>query len=162
MSVNYGIGLVVLYLFDKLWKLDAGIPEISARSVHRWSAGVLVCLGAWIALSLVLLNTSATDTTSVRAAALHYDAGVPWSGVERFGDLTRQAAPQGAQVIVWPETAIEDDPRVTNTAEFRQLAAETNAYLALGYFVEVNGKGWRNEVTVLAPEGRFLGVYGKD
>ena len=47
-------------------------------------------------------------------------------------------------------------------AKFRQLAAESNAYLTLGYFVKVNEQVWRNETTVLSPDGHFLGVYGKD
>jgi apolipoprotein N-acyltransferase len=82
--------------------------------------------------------------------------------VNKFAELTRQAARQGAQIIVWPEMAIEGDPRITNTAGFQQLAAETHAYLALGYFVSVTDKIWRNEATLLKPDGRFLGVYGKD
>jgi apolipoprotein N-acyltransferase len=79
-----------------------------------------------------------------------------------ISELTRQAAQNNAQIVVWPEIAIEGDPQVTNTAEFRQLAAETNAYLNLGYFVEVTDRLWRNETTVLSPDGQFLGIYGKD
>lgn len=32
----------------------------------------------------------------------------------------------------------------------------------LGYFVEVTDRLWRNETTVLSPDGQFLGIYGKD
>ena len=137
MFVNYGLGLGALYLFDKRWKLDPDVRPLAGRPVRNWGLGLL--------------------------AALHYDAGEsPWHSVDKFVEITRQAARQGAWVIVWPEKAIEGDPQVTNTAEFRQLAAETNAHLALGYFVKVTDKIWRNETTLLAPDGRFLGVYGKD
>lgn len=160
MFVNYGLALGALYLFDRRWKLDADAPVIGAAWARRWLVGVLVALIAWAGLSLALWRTPTTPT--VRAAALHYDAGVPWSGVEKFMDLTREAADKGAQVIVWPEMAIEGDPQETHSAEFRRLAAETEVYLALGYFVQVTDRVWRNETTVLAPDGQFLGVYGKD
>lgn len=161
MFVNYGLGLGALYLFDTRWKLDSDAPLIARRSVRNWGFGLLAVLVAWTGLSLALLRTPATAT--VRVAALHYDSGTPiWGSVEKFNALTRQAAQRGAQIVVWPEIAIEGDPQVTNTAEFRQLAAETNAYLALGYFVKVTEQVWRNETTVLTPGGQFLGVYGKD
>jgi len=160
MSVNYGLGLGALYLFDRRWTLDPDIPPLPQSSVRNWILGVLAALVAWAGLSLALFR--APTTATVRAAALHYDAGVPWSGVDEFSELTRQAAQQGAQIVVWPEVAIEGDPQVTNTAAFRQLAAETNAFLVLGYFVQVNEQAWRNEATVLTPDGRFLGIYGKD
>lgn len=41
------------------------------------------------------------------------------------------------------------------------LAAETDAHLALGYVVILEN-GFRNEATVLNPQGEFLGVFGKD
>ncbi len=160
MAVNYGLGLGVIYFFDRRWQLDADASAIARRQVVRWSAGLLAALLVWTGLSLALFRTPVTPT--VRAAALHYDAGVPWSAVDKFQELTRQAAQKGAQVVVWPEVAIEGDPQVTNTAEFRHLAAETGAYLALGYSVKVSERAWRNEVTVLTPDGQFLGVYGKD
>ncbi|MBC7231698.1 MAG: carbon-nitrogen hydrolase family protein [Chloroflexi bacterium] len=154
------MGLGLLYLFDQRWKLDTDIPPLARRAVRNWVLGILAALVAWTSLSLALFRTPTTPT--VRVAALHYDVGIPWSGVDKFGELTRQAAQAGARIIVWPEMAIEGDPQVTRTAEFRRLAAETNAYLALGYFVQVTERVWRNETTVLAPDGQFLGVYGKD
>jgi apolipoprotein N-acyltransferase len=160
MFVNYGLGLGLLYLFDQRWKLDADIPPLAGRPVRSWTVGVIAALVAWTGLSLALFRPPTTPT--VRVAALHYDAGVPWSSVNKFSELTRQAAQNNAQIVVWPEIAIEGDPQVTNTAEFRQLAAETNAYLNLGYFVEVTDRLWRNETTVLSPDGQFLGIYGKD
>lgn len=79
----------------------------------------------------------------------------------RLLDDSRQAAKQGAQLIVWPEEALPFDPQVEHTDELRALAAETGAHLAIGYNV-MTEKGRRNEATVLAPDGDFLGVYGKE
>jgi len=161
MLVNYGVGLGVLYLLDRRWKPDPDVRPLAGRRVRNWSLGLLAALMVWTGISLALFRTP--DTAKVNVAALHYDAGNPcWKSVDKFAELTRQAARQGARIIVWPEMAIEGDPRDTNTTAFRRLAAETNAYLALGYFVRVTDKVWRNETTLLAPDGRFLGVYGKD
>ncbi|RME51862.1 MAG: hypothetical protein D6796_00090 [Caldilineae bacterium] len=161
MAVNYGLGLGALYLLDRRWGLDPAIPFLSSRSVRNWTLGVLAALVVWAGLSLALFRTPTTSTVPV--AALHYDAGAPpWSGVDAFRELTRRAAQAGARIIVWPEVAIEGDPQETNTAAFRRLAAETDAYLALGYFAPVSEQVWRNEATVLTPDGQFLGVFGKD
>jgi len=161
MSVNYGLGLGALHLFDRRWTLDADIPLLAKPLVRNWVLGVMVALVAWTGLSLALFRTPTTPT--VRTAALHYDAGMPpWSAVDKFSELTRQAARDGAHIVVWPEIAIEGDPQTTNSDHFRRLAAETDAHLVLGYVVQVSERTWRNEATVLTPDGRFLGVYGKD
>lgn len=81
--------------------------------------------------------------------------------MERRIDDSREAAAQGAQLIVWPEEALPFDSQVAHTDDLRALAAETGAYLAMGYNV-MTAEGRRNEVTVLAPDGTFLGVYGKE
>ncbi len=160
LFVNYALGFAALHLFDRRWTFDPGLPTLAARSVRTWLLAVSAALAAWIGLSLALLRAPQGDT--VRVAALHYDAEPPWGGVDRFMDLTRQAAQGGARVVVWPEMSIEGDPQQVRTEEFRALAREANSYLALGYFVQVDERVWRNEATLLTPSGDFLGVYGKD
>ncbi len=36
MSVNYGIGLGALCLFDRYWRLDPDIPYLASRLVRNW------------------------------------------------------------------------------------------------------------------------------
>lgn len=161
MSVNYGLGLGTLFLFDRYWASNPDSPPLAGHSVRYWILGVLVALVAWTGLSLALFHTQ--SPSMVRVAALHYDAGMPpWNAVDKFAELTRQAAESGARIVVWPEIAIQGDPQVTNTDRFRQLAAETDLHLVLGYVVQVSEEAWRNEATVLSPDGQFLGIYGKD
>lgn len=50
-----------------------------------------------------------------------------------------------------------DDPA---GAEISALARRTHTYLAVGYQV-LTARGQRNEATVVAPNGAYLGVYGK-
>jgi apolipoprotein N-acyltransferase len=77
---------------------------------------------------------------------------------------TRAAASQGAQLIVWPEMGLGFDPQVESTAELQALAAETNAYLVIGYVLDeaaASSAGFRNEAVILTPAGQFQGVYSK-
>jgi apolipoprotein N-acyltransferase len=51
---------------------------------------------------------------------------------------------------------------VEYTAELKALAAEVNAYLLIGYGVNDDPRGWRNEMVMLTPGEQFLDVYGKN
>ncbi len=78
-----------------------------------------------------------------------------------LAEQTRAAAQQGAQLVVWPELGLGFDPQVEYTDELKTLAAEVNAYLLIGYGVD-DPRGWRNEMVMLTPEGKFLDIYGKN
>ncbi len=62
---------------------------------------------------------------------------------------------------MWPELGLGFDPQVEYTDELKTLAAEVNAYLLIGYGVD-DPRGWRNEMVMLTPEGKFLDIYGKN
>jgi apolipoprotein N-acyltransferase len=162
MLVNYALGLGVLSLFDKvLW-----------RNARRWLMIASIVWIGWASLSLVLYRKS--DLPTVRVAAIQVPGRTannrsyekdPQRRLERFQQLqeqTHDAAYQGAQIIVWPEGALDVDPQVEHTAELQLLAQETHAYLIIGYMVTLQDGSWRNESTVLSPTGEFLGVFGKD
>jgi len=165
MLVNYALALGALAIFDReLWP-----------NAQRWliRAGIVVI--AWICLSLVLFSRQPLPTTqTVRVAAIQVPGRAnnnrsyekdPQHRAEHFKQLqeqTRQAAGQGAQIIIWPEGALDFDPLAERTAELQSLAQETQAYLVIGYMVTLPDGTWRNESTVLNPSGKFLGVFGKD
>ncbi len=90
------------------------------------------------------------------AIRIRSEEGLQWLYAQ-----TRRAAAQGAKLIVWNEGALPFDPQMEHTRELRALTSETGIYLAIGYRIRTE-QGLRNEVTVLTPEGEFLGVYGKD
>jgi apolipoprotein N-acyltransferase len=48
-------------------------------------------------------------------------------------EQTRAAAVQGAKLIVWPELGFGFDLQLEHTANLKALAAETDAYLLIGY-----------------------------
>lgn len=81
--------------------------------------------------------------------------------LQALSEQARSAAQQRAHLIVMPELGLGFDPQVEHTAELKALAAETNAYLLIGYGID-DPRGWRNEMVMLTPDGKFLEVYGKN
>ncbi|AFV12380.1 nitrilase/cyanide hydratase [Thermacetogenium phaeum DSM 12270] len=159
LLTNYALAQVTLALFDRCWRLDSAFQPVALHHARSWLVGVGAALAAWIGLSMALLDAPAPD---VRVAAvqpairIRSEEGLQWLYAQ-----TRRAAAQGAKLIVWNEGALPFDPQVEHTEELRALAFETGTYLVIGYGIRTE-QGLRNEVTVLAPEGEFLGVYGKD
>ncbi len=171
LVVNYALGLLALRLWDGRWRLDTDMPTLSQRLTRRALLAAGVVLAAWTGLSLALFV--APEETGVRVAAIQPDTSPIISANMGQTDLvaqlharmveqTREAAAQGAQVIVWPEGALQYDPQEHDPLGLVSLAQETGAYLAVGYVVNVTEGIFRNEATVISPEGEFLGVFGKD
>ena len=169
MLINHVLALLLIQLLDSRWRPDEDAPILSSKLVRRWTAAGAVVSVLWLAGSLVMWNMP-LDTPSVRAAAVQpdispivsFNQGKDVSGVHaRMVEQTREAGAQGAEFIVWPEAGFTWDPQADNTLDFPGLASETGAYLALGYVV-IGEEGFRNEATVLTPEGEYLGVFGKD
>jgi apolipoprotein N-acyltransferase len=77
-------------------------------------------------------------------------------------EQTRQAAAQGAAFIVWSEGAMLFDPQEEDRLGLADLAEELNIHLAVGYVVNLGDGTFRNEATIINPDGAFLGVFGKD
>ena len=154
----------------------AGLAAVAAG--QRRAAGA-----AWIGVALAhaagltagALHDPAAGA-SVRIAVLqgNIDQGVKWSEaweertLQIYEQLTRDAARQGAQLIVWPETAvpgaIEADAPVA--ARVRSLARETGAWLVVGSV----GLDWQggprpsafyDSAFVLDSEGEFRERYDK-
>lgn len=75
---------------------------------------------------------------------------------------TRQAAAEGAKLVVWPEGFLRLVPQEHPQweAAVTGLARETGAALAVGYVTETPD-GRRNEVALITPEGSWH-VTGKD
>jgi apolipoprotein N-acyltransferase len=161
VMVNYTLALGVLVGFEHLG-VGAQPKLFQGVNLRRVGLGVSSALLGWIILSLALFQPQA-GTLSV--AAIH--PGMQVRSAEddfRLGllyDATRMAAQRGAQLVVWNEGALPFDPQQTHTQALQALAAESEAYLSIGYLVETNA-GLRNEATLLAPDGDFLSVFGKD
>lgn len=156
---NWAVAGIVIAVIDRR---GGGDPVIPLRRAVAGLGVVSVLVTAWVGASTLMIDR---DPPSVRVAAVQ-------TGVRRSEDWrvryqrdieqTRAAARAGADLVVWNEAGVRFDPRAENTDELRALAAETGAHIAIGYRF-TDGQGRRhNEIALLAPDGRFLGVYGKD
>jgi apolipoprotein N-acyltransferase len=102
-----------------------------------------------------------------------------WSGLAReivpdMAVLTREAAAEGAELIVWPEAVLWLDPQADTWTggQLANLARETGAALVVPYFVLTpegrlswwlgRAQGMRNEAVLITPGGQFLEASAKD
>jgi apolipoprotein N-acyltransferase len=121
---------------------------------------VAVAAAGWIALSLALFDP---QPGTLRVATVQSNAPLDAEEeLQRVIAATRELGAKGAKIVVWREAGLKFDPLRERTDMLKALAAETGAYLAVGYRVnEANGLR-RNEAVVFAPTGETYGPYGKD
>jgi apolipoprotein N-acyltransferase len=157
----FGItGLQLLILLSS-WAIGGWI--LRGRAGRPAVLAVAAALVAWLVASAVLID-SAPATVRVAAVqnGLENEVRNAADRLPRYLEQTRQAAADGARLVVWNEAGLTFDPQKEHTAELRALARDTDTFIVMGYRVdEAHGKK-RNATTVLAPDGTFLGVYGKD
>jgi apolipoprotein N-acyltransferase len=80
-----------------------------------------------------------------------------------LGELTREAARAGAQVVVWPEASMYVDPRdhPRVRAELRSLAGEAGVTLVVPFFLPEPAKGATLAVVPSGHSARFTGSRPK-
>ena len=157
--------------------LAEGVRAASARRAPPAGAGL--ALGAVLALlgvgaAIGLPEDEGLPTVRVAVLQGNIDQGVKWSPtwagrtLEIYENLSRQAAARGAEVIVWPETAVPGGLDVD--AELRgrlaELARETRATHVLGAVgidvgTETRATRYYDSAFLLDREGRFRERYDK-
>lgn len=159
LLTNWALAVGVIAFFDARRASDDPGPRVPARRAQVGIAAIAVAVVAWGALSAALLR----DPEPTVTVAAVQPGKVANKAEELRHDIeqTRLAASKGAKLVVWRERGLNFEPQRRHTAELRALAAETDTYLAIGYGLQTS-RGHLNEATLLAPDGRFLGRYGKD
>ncbi|MBA4385510.1 MAG: hypothetical protein C0410_12300 [Anaerolinea sp.] len=172
MLINLSLAMFLIALIDKRWTLASGEVTLSFPFAKRWALAAAAVFIVWTAISLVQYNLP-LNTSTIKVAAIQPSLSpiitANQNMVEKAASIrsrmveqTQFAAKDGAQVIVWPEGALMWDPQIDSSQiDFSKLAQESNAYLTIGYVVNMEN-GFRNEATVIDPQGEFLGVFGKD
>jgi apolipoprotein N-acyltransferase len=165
-SCNFALAYILLTLLKAApWRPVAG------------SLAVIVTAACLLIALLPVRPTPATPTLRVAALQVGFDLyQAPWSERREHGDqvelsrdllahgvsLTREAAAQGARLVVWPEGFLrivpQEHPEFKGALE--ELARETGATLAVGYVIETPA-GRRNEVALITPSGEWA-VTAKD
>jgi apolipoprotein N-acyltransferase len=180
--VNAAIALGVLALLDRRWPQLAEVPI--PRRVLLWSLGVpTVVAVVWAATSLYMFHDISTRMgPSVRVAAVQpglenatpgtlISAGDDDSGrtedqriqaqIAELSSMTREAAAKGAKVVVWPEEALDYDPRAHHTEWVPALVRETKVYLVMGFTPDAQNGAAPNTALLWSPDGNVAAVYFK-
>jgi len=169
LLVNYALAQGTIAWYDRKQNIPAE-SSLDMRFVRNWLVTTGVVLLAWIGSSLVILNRAPHSPSTIRMAALRANYPLPahrddvnTSQVrfDTFARQARQAAAQGARVLVTSEMMFNFDPQVEFTEEFRAIAEETGAYIFIGYSVLTEGEPRRNQVVLLSPDGTFSEAYNK-
>lgn len=182
LVINSAIALVVLALMDRRWPKLADVPV--PRRVLAWSTAISAVVAViWLACSLHIFNdVSERMGPEVRVAAVQpgLDNATPGTlisagdispgrseaeriadQIDQLSDLTRQAAGQGAKVVVWPEETLDYDPRVDHTEWIPDLMRETGVYLAMGFTPDAQDGAAPNTALLWSPEGKVDALYLK-
>ena len=109
------------------------------RTAALVMAGVMAAVLAhgWWALSRPVTESGRVRVALVQASVLQeekWDPQSAWTNLDRHLDLTRQAAAEGARLVVWPESAVpflfDHSPEMST--ELRGLVRQRGIYLVFG------------------------------
>ena len=107
------------------------------------------------------------DTVKIAAIQANVNSREKWASskealekiVSEYESLTKEAAADGAELVVWPETAIVDNryiPRVS------RLADEADVYILLGCFDFDENDNPKNVLCLITPDGEICSnTYAK-
>lgn len=180
--VNAAIALALFAVIDRRWPHLADVPV--PRRVLSCSLGIPAAVTAiWVASSLYLFHDISTRMgPSVRVAAVQpgLEFATPGTLISAGNDapqrtedqriqeqiaeltsMTREAASKGAKVVVWPEEALDYDPRVHHTEWVPALVKETNVYLVMGFTPDAQNGAAPNTALMWSPDGKVSAVYFK-
>lgn len=155
--VNWTIALAVLVALDRMRSRPRRL--ISTRVLAVSGLACALAVGVWVSSSLFMFRAAPpTVTVAAIQPGIHTPGPVDLS---RDIAQTRLAASKGAKLVVWQEGTLWFKPQGTPVgAELSGLARQSHIYLVVGYKF-VTARGQHNDATVIAPSGRYLGVYGK-
>lgn len=162
LLVNFAFAHVLIAWLDQRRSPDPARPRAAARAAAVSAAAVAAACAVWTGISLWQYQGAGERTGDLRVATVQANtAHDPEVEFQRLMEGSRRAAAEGSQIVVWREGGLKFDPQRAHTGQLRALAAETGAYLAIGYGVTEDSGLRRNEAVVLAPDGTFFGPYGK-
>jgi apolipoprotein N-acyltransferase len=130
-------------------------------------AAVLFCSNLLYGVADTLITPKAEKTLRVAVIQGNIDSHDKWSGdsyrktVEIYGELTRRAAEEGAELVVWPETTLPYDLSYQNDRRkfVSSLARECNVTLIVGalYYDEMDRN--YNALYLVDPDGTVRDEY---
>jgi apolipoprotein N-acyltransferase len=169
LVVNWAIAGLVIAWLDRRNTPPDGAPVMRWPVAQKRAIATACALGVWIVGGTLMM---ASPPPTLRVAAIQPGAGTQdasgeWDRLSDEEELandieqTRYAAAQGAELVVWREGGLGMDLRDAKINKpIRKLAGELGIYIAAGWGGTYDGLRL-NEVATFAPDGEFLGTYGK-
>ena len=168
LLVNYALGLELIAWFDRRWPQEGASP-VDERLASRWLSAAMMVLALWTGASLALSGRPIGPVTRVAALRPGYplpafqdEVNTAEVRLATLEEQAREAAAQGAKLLITPEMMFNFDPQVEHTERLRALAYRTGAHILIQYTVAQEGEPWRNEAVLLSPDGEFSAIYGKN
>jgi apolipoprotein N-acyltransferase len=186
--IGLEMGLVLIHVVLAALVMSAlGHPAFPHTRAKRLGIGLAAGVTVWVSWSALLLSD---PRANIRVAAiqpnLFASSQISVGSVEDqdpflapYAKLTRQAAEQDAQLVVWPEYGLSYDPCTADASSeaIVELAESTSTFIVVGYGVtdmpdldatgesplpgDLDGLRHRNEAVLITPEGECLGPYAK-
>lgn len=169
LVVNWALALAILAWLDRRYGTVDDHQPIAWPRARGGLIGVAAAVALWMVGSALML---ASPVPTLRVAAVQpgsfvadgprrVPAMTPEEQLARSIELTRSAAQQGAQLVVWPEAGMRVDATGPEGAVFADLARELQIDLVVGWQMPAGDLGRYNETAAFSPAGELLGSYGK-
>lgn len=128
------------------------------------SVGILVAnlSYGWIVRAIPESSDRAVSVAVIQGNISSHDK---WSGSDHvkdvYADLTRKAAAEGAEIVVWPETVFPFKLNYSTTSQkfLSKLATECGITLAVGAFYEEESGEDYNALYLIDPDGAIREEY---
>ncbi|MFN8037468.1 MAG: nitrilase-related carbon-nitrogen hydrolase [Acidimicrobiia bacterium] len=156
---NWALAALAIAIVDRRRGTTAPGPAVRVAAARTAAIAVAVAVTAWGVLSAAMIRSPRATVTvaAVQPGKVHDKTEELAHDVAQ----TQTAAARGARLVVWREVGLNFEPQRRHTAELAALARSTGAHLVIGYGLKTS-RGHLNEATLLTPDGRFLGRYGKE
>jgi len=159
VSVNFLLAMALLYPP----KLKLGVLTAAALVVFQYSSGMAL----WF-------SKDVTQGNKIKVACIQgnitsaekWDTSSLTKTIENYQRLTEEAAEQGAELVIWPETAFPYDLSVVfyeaYADYFADLADVHDVYILVGAYVSDEEGNLLNSIICFTPDGKMLeDVYSK-
>ena len=175
----YGLSFTVVLAGVALLELSRSLARGARPSNSTWAALILVVVlhafGFVTRIEPGVNDRMSQDSVRVAAIQGNVDQGVKWDRARleqtlgRYEELSREAAAEGAQIIVWPETAVPGmlEAEAGMQDRVRALARETGASFVVGSvgveFDRTSGRvsGFFDSAFFVEPSRGFTERYDK-
>lgn len=179
-SVVGGLGLTFLLVLvnaviAELMAMAASVPGAARAAVRACvlvgAALLILMLAGHVKFQVAKRQLEAASDRALRAVAVQADiyagrepdVGIGYDAARAYVELSTSPEAAGADLLVWPETALVVDPdrEPRFGALVNETTARTGAHLLFGHLRIDEDGSIHNAASLQAPDGRRLGEYHK-